>query len=389
MMKKVVILGSTGTIGRKAIDVIREHSDRVAVSMLVANRDWKTLKQQIDEFKPELAILSDYKSYLELKKHSEDTKTEIKYGTEAIKEGLYRYKKDIILSAFSGTAGILPTYWAVENGSYIALANKESLVSAGELIMPLAKKTGATIIPVDSEHSAIFQLFSQKNKKALKKIILPASGGPFFKHSAKRINSITIKDALNHPVWKMGKKITIDSATLANKGLEVIEAHHLFDVSFDKIDVVIHPQCLIHGIIELKDGSCFCHVGEPDMRHPIAYALFYPSRLIKNHLSFSELVKKIEIFDVDRNKFPMLELAYDVGRKGSSYPALFNIADEIAVNAFLEGRISFNEIYTVVYEAVEKHKPFQISSIDSVIEVEKETRAFMKKQLKKRKIKNG
>lgn len=388
-MKRLAILGSTGTIGLSTLDVVRSHKDKISVSLLVANKSWKTIKKQIEEFNPERVVLVDYNSFLELKKEINSGKTKIEYGFEALKEALYIHKDDIILSAFSGTAGILPTYWAVENGSYVAVANKESLVSAGHLIMPLAKKSGAFLIPVDSEHSAIFQLLQGRNLKDIKRIILPASGGPFLNYSDQEINNVVIKDALNHPVWKMGKKITIDSATLANKGLEVIEAHYLFGIPYESIDVVIHPQCLIHGIIEINDGAFFTHISEPDMKHPIAYAIFYPERIDNKRSSFSSLVSDIKILAVDYNKFPLLKLAYEVGKKGRSYPAVFNIADELAVNAFINGEITFKNIFYVVSEVVEKHSPYEIRDIDDIVGIEKEVSDFIKKIINKGKNIDG
>ncbi|GAB4431161.1 MAG: 1-deoxy-D-xylulose-5-phosphate reductoisomerase [bacterium] len=388
-MKRVAVLGSTGTIGLNALDVVRSNPDRIKISLLVANKSWKKIKEQIEEFKPERVVLTDYDSYLSLKGEHFSAKTVVEFGLDAVKEALHLYKNDIILSAFSGTAGILPTYWAVENGSFVALANKESLVSAGELIMPLAERTKAFIVPVDSEHSALFQLLEGKDIKDVKKVILPASGGPFLNHSKKDMDKVEIQDALNHPVWKMGKKITVDSASLANKGLEVIEAHYLFGVPYDNIDVVIHPQCLIHGVVEMKDGAFFAHISEPDMRYPIAYALFYPERRAYKNGSFSSLVSSISIFDVDHNKFPLLNLAYEVGRMGKSYPAVFNIADEVAVNAFINGEIAFKDIYTVVSKAIESHSPNPIKSIDDIREIEKEVTDFMEKIIKKGKKHNG
>lgn len=385
-MKRLAILGSTGTIGLKALDVVRRHKDKVSVSLIVANRSWKKIMEQLEEFKPERAILTDYDSFIQLKNSIVKSETKINFGMDALKEALYIHKNDVILSAFSGTAGILPTYWAVENGSFVALANKESLVSAGDLIKKKASESKTTIVPVDSEHSALFQLLSGKTKEELKKIILPASGGPFLNLPVNEMKNITAKDALNHPVWNMGKKISIDSATLANKGLEVIEAHHLFDISFDKISVVIHPQCLIHGIIEMVDGAFFAHIGEPDMRYPITYAIFYPERCTQKSVDFYQLIKIINIFEVDYDRFPMLRLAYDVGKAGKSYPAAYNIADELAVNAFLKGEITFDEIYKIVSQTVEKHVPFEVNDIGFIKDIENETTNFVKNLIKKRKV---
>lgn len=384
-MKNVVILGSTGTIGLNTLSVIRKFKDKFSVSLLVANKSWQLLREQIEEFKPSQAILTDYQSYKLLKSaiKKENLKTKISYGLDAVKDALEEKKDDIILSAFSGTAGILPTYWAVKNGSYVALANKESVVSAGSIIIKLAKKSKATIIPVDSEHSAIFQLLIGKSKKDIKKIILPASGGPFLNYGLAELNKISLNDALAHPVWNMGKKITIDSATLANKGLEVIEAHHLFGLDYDRIDVVIHPQCLIHGIVEMNDGAFFTHISEPDMKHPISYALFYPYRVSIDKASFSAMVSEIKILPVDVERFPFISLAYKVGRAGMSYPAVFNIADELAVNSFLNNQICFNDIFRIVSETIDNHKPFKIKDIGDIEDIENWVLDFVKNLIKK------
>jgi len=382
-MKRLFILGSTGTIGVNALDVARRFKDKISVSVLIANKSWEKIKQQIEEFSPERVILTDYESYLKLAKSVDRNHTKIEYGLEAVKEALATHKNDVILSAFSGTAGVMPTYWAVQNGSYVALANKESLVSAGYLIMPLAKKNNASIIPVDSEHSAIFQLLIGKSKGDLRKIILPASGGPFLNFSNSELDTISVEDALSHPVWRMGKKISIDSATLANKGLEVIEAHHLFEVPFEKIDVVIHPQCLIHGVIQMNDGAFFSHIGEPDMRHPITYAIFHPERVEYKAPDLKSFVKELKIFDVDKKKFPMLKLAYEVGEAGKTYPAVYNVADEIAVNYFLKGIIGYKDIYRVVAKTIELHKPYEVDDIAFIYEIEKEVEGHVKKIIKK------
>lgn len=386
MMKRLFILGSTGTIGIKALEVAKRFKDQITVSVLVANKSWEKILKQIEEFSPQKVILTDYDSFLKLSQRVGKSNTKIEFGLEAVKEALENYKDDIILSAFSGTAGILPTYWAVKNGSKVALANKESLVSAGSLIMPLAKKNKADIIPVDSEHSAIFQLLAGKLKNEVKKIILPASGGPFLNLKKRELENISVDDALNHPVWRMGKKISIDSATLANKGLEVIEAHHLFGLPFEKIDVIIHPQCLIHGIIQMNDGAFFSHIGEPDMLHPITYAIFFPKRIAYNNVDMKNIVSNLTFLDVDMEKFPMLKLAYEVGRAGKTYPAVYNVADELAVNAFLAGKIVFNDIYRIVTKVIELHKPFEVNDISFVSELERETKALVNKIINKEKI---
>jgi len=386
-MKKLSILGSTGTIGLNTLDVVRKNSDKLKVVCISADNNWQMLANQIKEFQPDLAVINNKKYYKDLKQSLSSTyKTKILAGEEGLKEVATYNEADIIISAISGISGIKPSYYAIDAGKYVALANKETLVSAGQIITKKVKESGSKIIPVDSEHSAIFQLINEKNKDEVHKIVLPASGGPFLDYSHKELDSIDLKNALEHPVWKMGKKITIDSATLANKGLEVIEAHYLFGLSYSKISVLIHRQCIVHGMVELKDGSILAHLGFPDMKLPISFAIFYPQRIKAIKRCGVKELSMITFEEVDKKKFPFLDLAYEVGKKGMSYPAVFNTADDLAVNAFLDGKIKFNEIYKTVETIIEKHTPFTINEIDDVFEAEKWTKNEFKKILKSKEV---
>ncbi|MCX7770608.1 MAG: 1-deoxy-D-xylulose-5-phosphate reductoisomerase [Proteobacteria bacterium] len=383
-MKNISILGSTGTIGINTLEIVRQHRDKLKVFALVADNNWELLSSQILEFNPEFAVINNQKFYNKLKDflNREKSKTKLLSGSEGIEIATAHEKVDIVVSAISGISGIRPTYHAVTAGKYIALANKESLVSAGEIITKKAKEAKSTIIPVDSEHSAIFQLLEGKKEKEIKKIIIPASGGPFIDFCVESLKDIDVKKALNHPVWKMGKKITIDSATLANKGLEVIEAHHLFGLSYNKISVLIHRQCIVHGMVEISDGSILAHLGYPDMKLPISFALFYPDKLRAVKRCGLKELSKLTFEKVDPDKFPFLGLAYEVGKKGYSYPAVFNTADDLAVNAFLEGKIKFIDIYRVVKDTIDAHRGFKIKDIEDIFEIERWTEEFVKNKIK-------
>lgn len=384
-MKNITILGSTGTIGVNTLNVIKRNRKKFSLFALSADRNVDLLLKQVEEFNPVFVVINDAHSYEKLKNKLRDSKTKLLKGEEGIKTIVESEDVDIVVSAISGTAGVYPTYRAVKAGKFIALANKESLVSAGDVIIKEAKRSKANIIPVDSEHSAIFQLLQGKKDKDIKKIILPASGGPFLDKPLNDFSKIKIADALNHPVWNMGKKITIDSATLANKGLEVIEAHYLFNLPFDKIEVFIHRQCIVHGMVEMIDGTIISHLGKPDMKLPISYALLYPKR--DHHyegLSINDL-SKLTFEPVSDKKFPFLKLAYDVGIRKKSYPAVFNSADDRAVSYFLKGVISFKEIYEVVNEAINEHKPFNINTIEEVMMAEKIGNQLVDKIVKRKK----
>ncbi|WP_457679108.1 1-deoxy-D-xylulose-5-phosphate reductoisomerase [Thermovibrio sp.] len=361
-MKRVLILGSTGSIGRNALEVIRRFKEEFKVVGLVAGRNASLLLKQALEFKPEgVALFEGKVEGVKLFK-----------GLEGIKRLIEEVEYDICIAAISGADGILPTYWAAKKGGRLALANKESLVCGGKFIKEVARE----IIPVDSEHSAIFQCLNGEKRESLEEVILTASGGPFWKR--RDLKGITPKEALNHPNWKMGKKITIDSATLMNKGLEVIEAYWLFELPAEKIKVVIHPQSIVHSLVRFKDGSILSQMGAPDMKVPIAYALSYPRRLplLKE---FKELYLnlynlKLEFYEPDYQKFPCLKLAYEALKVGYPYPIVLNAADEVAVELFLKGKLEFTEIPRLISETLEKANFKEPKTIEEVVEIDLKAR---------------
>jgi 1-deoxy-D-xylulose-5-phosphate reductoisomerase len=361
-MKQVAVLGSTGSIGRQTLEVIIAMPHRFSVIGLAAGKNTDLLNQQIKQFQPRFV-------------YSEDKKfrpANAEYEFLSLEEMASHPEVDIVVMATSGKWGLKPTLAAVRAGKRVALANKESLVMAGELITREAKRNGAQIVPVDSEHSAIWQCLEGETQKA-KRIILTASGGPFLHHSPAQLAEVTAEQALKHPSWKMGKKVTIDSATLMNKGLEVIEAHWLFDMPFDNVKVLIHPQIIIHSMVELDDGSVKAQLGYPDMRLPIQYALSYPERLANPQLPRLDWEKIRELnFELpDFDTFPCLKLAIDAGKKGGTYPAVLCGADEAAVELFLSKDIKFTDIARLVKQTLEKHQaidhptPEEILAADS------------------------
>jgi 1-deoxy-D-xylulose-5-phosphate reductoisomerase len=352
-LKRIAIIGSTGSIGVQALDVIRHNPDKLEVVALAAGRNARLLAEQAAEFNADYAAISYPGSYEELKSLCHCWTGQ---GMEAVTFLTSLEDVDLVLVAVSGAAGIYPTYKAVAAGKTVGLANKESLVAAGEVIMPLAQVTGATILPVDSEHSAIFQCL-QGEEKWISRIWLTASGGPFREIEADKLEFVTPEEALRHPKWNMGKKITIDSATLMNKGLEVIEAHHLFAVSYDQISVVIHPQSIVHSLVEFLDGSLLGHFGVPDMRMPIQYAFSYPERweTVGERLDLGQL-GELQFSSPDLQKFPALDLALAAGRQGGTMPAVMNAANEIAVESFLEGTLNFTGIVSAVEKVMGQHQ---------------------------------
>lgn len=347
-MKYVSILGSTGSIGTQTLDVIRQHPDQFKAVALVANKNIDLLESQINEFRPLIAGVVDEKAYTILKERYKGP-TKLIGSKEALIAASTIQEATMVITAIVGAVGIEPTVEAIKAQKTIGLANKETLVAGGPLITSLAKAYNVPILPIDSEHSAIFQCLEGQNKSNVDSLILTASGGPLRTWSSERITSATAEDCLKHPTWNMGSKITIDSASLFNKGLEVIEAHWLFDFDFDHIDVVVHPQSIIHSMIRLNDGAILAQMGNPDMREPIQYALTYPKRMSLNmkHLDFKELLT-LEFMPPRVDDFPALNLAYKVGKIGGFKPAVFNAANETAVYAFLDGKIVFSDIYKIV-----------------------------------------
>lgn len=369
MKRRISILGSTGSIGRQALEVIEKISDKFEVVALAAGSNTTFLNKQIAKFKPKYACAS---------------KPELIEGAKPItlEEICSDRTNDIILVAVSGKVGLKPTITAINHGIDIALANKETLVMAGDIVMPLAKAKGVKIIPVDSEHCAIHQCI--KDIAQVEKLIITASGGPFLHKSIEDMKNATVTEALAHPRWNMGRKITVDSATLMNKGLEVIEAHHLFGMPYDKIDVVVHPQSVVHSAIEYVDGSVIAQLGLPSMHIPIQYAITYPERFegIKSHsFSFAQIAR-LDFEEPDWDKFKALKIAYNVGKEGGSVPVCMNAANEEAVFAFLEGRIKLFDIVNTVEKMLELHKPVYTPSIDEIFAIDEEVRVKTRESFK-------
>jgi 1-deoxy-D-xylulose-5-phosphate reductoisomerase len=368
-MKKITILGSTGSIGLSALDVIKKNPGRFQVVALAAGQNVNLLKKQIEIFKPKLVYVSTKENALKLRQDlTLNYKIKILYDKEGLNEIASFPSADIIVSAISGAAGLMPTLAAIDAGKDVALANKETMVMAGEIVNRRAKQKKVKIIPVDSEHSAIFQCLQGEKIENLKRIILTASGGPFLNFTVNELKQVKLNQALKHPRWKMGKKITIDSATLMNKGLEVIEAKWLFNLDFGKIDVLIHPQSIVHSMIELIDGSVLAQMGIPDMRIPISYALTYPKRIINDISSLNLLeTEKLEFRQPDMKKFPCLRLAYEAGICGGTTPAVLNAANEIAVAAFLEQKIKFVDLPKIINKVLTAHVCGEDPSLESIL----------------------
>lgn len=370
-MKKIAILGSTGSIGTQTLDVIRAHSDELEVVALAAGSNKERLKEQIREFHPELVSLSDEKKAQELKEELAGEAVEVVCGMGGLIEVAGIDSADVVVTAVVGMMGILPTMEAIRKGKDIALANKETLVTAGHLIIPMAREYGVSILPVDSEHSAIFQCLQGEPKKALDKILLTASGGPFRGKSAEFLETVTLEDALNHPNWSMGPKITIDSSTMVNKGLEVMEAKWLFGVDYSQIEVVIQPQSIIHSMVQYIDGAVIAQLGTPDMRVPIEYALFYPERrsLSGDRLDFSKL-SQITFEKPDYKVFRGLSLAIEAGKTGGTMPTVFNAANERAVAKFLKGEIKYTDIVRSIEKCMDAHKVSAHPDLEEILATE-------------------
>ncbi len=370
-MKKIVILGSTGSIGVTALKVIRQNPEKYKVIGLTAGRNVQLLFKQIAEFRPKAVAVLQREDAVWLKNRLPDKDLEVYSGQDGLVKVATLAESDMVISSIMGAAGLIPTFSAIKAGKDIALANKETMVMAGPIVVEEVKKRGVFIIPVDSEHSAIFQSMQGHPKDDIKRLILTASGGPFRNASLDEMANVTPEQALKHPNWKMGKKITIDSATMMNKGLEVIEARWLFDIPADKIDILVHPQSIIHSMVEYKDGSIIAQLGIPDMAIPISYALSYPHH-IKNDLPSLELdkIRTLSFEKPDLKKFKCIGLAYDAIRTGGSMPAVMNGANEIAVEAFLRKEIGFLDIPAIIEKVMSIHEPFPINSIASVMEAD-------------------
>ena len=371
-MKKIAILGSTGSIGTQTLEVVRENKD-IEVLGLAAGNNIKLLERQIREFHPKMAAVWSEERAKELRENVKDLDIKIVSGMEGLIELSVMEESEILVTAIVGMIGIRPTIEAIKSGKDIALANKETLVTAGHIIMQLAKEYQVAILPVDSEHSAIFQSLQGGQEKALHKILLTASGGPFRKKTREELLNIQVEDALKHPNWEMGRKITIDSSTLVNKGLEVIEAKWLFDVSLDQIEVVVHPQSIIHSMVEYVDGAIIAQLGTPDMKLPIQYALYYPERrfLPGDRLDFAVL-SKLTFEKPDMETFYGLRLAFEAGKEGGSLPTVFNAANELAVSKFLDRKIKYLEIPEIIEHCMQAHKTIADPSVDEILQTEQE-----------------
>ena len=384
-MKNICLLGSTGYIGTNALKIIKENPERYQIIALGGGRNIDLLLNQIKEFKPLFAVVINSDLANELKsKLSNTTNIEILYGTKGYIEIATLSDVNMAIAAMTGSSGLLPTFSAITAGKDVALANKETLVMAGSLLINESKKLGVNIYPIDSEHSAIQQSIQGHSREDLKKIILTGSGGPFKDFSIEELSKVTPEEALKHPKWKMGRKITIDSATMMNKGMEAIEAKWLFNVKIDQIEILLHPQSIIHSMVEYMDGSIIAQLAPTDMRIPISYALSYPRHLKVDLPSLNLLdIEKLSFGKPDKKRFRCLDLALAAGKTGESMPAVLNGANEIGVNAFLEGKIGFLEIPQLIEKTMEKHETFAINSIDKVIEADQWAKSMAKKILNK------
>ncbi|MDB5268256.1 MAG: 1-deoxy-D-xylulose 5-phosphate reductoisomerase [Hymenobacter sp.] len=375
-VKTLALLGATGSIGTQALEVVRQQPGRFRVAVLSAQRQWELLARQAREFRPAAVVIGDVSCYQSLKAALADQpETEVLAGTAALAEVVTRPEIDIVLTALMGYAGLLPTVAAIRAGKDIALANKETLVVAGELITSLIKQHNVRLLPVDSEHSAIFQCLVGEAANPIEKIILTASGGPFRGRTAQQMEAVTKAQALKHPNWDMGAKITIDSASLMNKGLEVIEAKWLFGLTNEQIDVVVHPQSIVHSLVQFEDGSLKAQLGLPDMKLPIQYALGYPQRLANTFPRFSFLDYPTLTFEApDRAAFPNLELAFGAMRRGGNAPCVLNAANEVAVAAFLREQVGFRQMSDLVAECLARVSYLAEPILADLVATDAETR---------------
>ena len=370
-MKKIGVLGSTGSIGTQTLEIVRAYSEDLKVVVLAAGTNVKLMEEQMREFKPEVVVMYDEKAANDLRVKTADLNIPVLAGMDGLLEASVWDGMEILVTALVGMIGIRPTIAAIKAGKDIALANKETLVTAGHIIMPLAKEYGVSILPVDSEHSAIFQSMQGEKREQVSKILLTASGGPFRGKKLEELKTMQVEDALKHPNWSMGRKITIDSATLVNKGLEVIEAKWLFDVDLDQIQVVVHPQSIIHSMVEYADGGIMAQLGTPDMKLPIQYALFYPDRrpLDGKRVNFYEL-GQMTFEAPDMETFRGLKLAYEAATIGGSMPTVFNAANEKAVALFLDKKISFLQIPELIETCMQKHEVITAPTVEEILAAE-------------------
>lgn len=384
-MENIAILGSTGSIGRSTFEVVDRLRKRFTVVGLAAGRNTQLLQQQIEKYKPKIVSLERREEAEELEHKYKDTALQITFGQEGAEEVARFEENDIVVSAITGINGLRPTVASIKAGKRVALANKESMVVAGPLIRALARKSGAQIIPVDSEHSGVFQCLAKERKKFVKRVVLTASGGPFFRTSLGDMKKKTVEEALKHPRWEMGKKVTIDSATLMNKGLELIEARWFFDLKPQQLEILIHPQSIVHSLVEMNDGSVLAQLSPTDMKIPIQYALTYPERAngLLPSLDLSQ-IKALEFYEVDQKKFPLVTLARLALEEGESFPVALNAANEVIVAAFLKNRLKFLDISDLIKITLNGHQKRKIKSMEDVFEVDQETRIKTRNLLKKR-----
>ena len=386
-MKRLAVLGSTGSIGVNTLDIVRQFPDRFEVVGLSAGLNSQLLKQQILEFRPKVVSLLNTGLTETLRRELSSVPVEIVHGVEGLIRVATHPDVDQVVSALVGAVGLIPTLSAIKTGKAIALANKETLVMAGKIIMEEARRNHTQLLPIDSEHSAIFQSLLGHRREDVHRIILTASGGPFFKLSPRELETVTAREALHHPNWEMGRKITIDSASLMNKGLEVIEAHWLFDMPVEKIDVQIHPQSVVHSMVEYVDGSVVAQMGITDMRVPISYALTFPERLPLNLPRLNLLQKgELSFFPPDPERFPCLTLAYQSIQIGETLPAVLNAANEIAVSAFLEGSLKFTDLPLLIQQVMNQHEVKPVKTVEDILRADQWGREKSKALLQERSL---
>ncbi|MDE6380596.1 MAG: 1-deoxy-D-xylulose-5-phosphate reductoisomerase [Muribaculaceae bacterium] len=382
-IKNIGVLGSTGSIGTQTLDIIAEYPELFRASVLTARRQWKLLAEQAHKFRPDIVVIGDEQFYEPLRKALTGSGVEVAAGAKAIEEAAAHPATDTVVTAMVGYSGLLPTISAIKAGKTIALSNKETLVVAGELITELCREYGVEIVPVDSEHSAIFQCLVGENRREMRKIILTASGGPFRKLSKEQLSEVTPADALKHPNWDMGAKVTIDSASMMNKGFEMIEARWLFDCQPDRIEVAVHPQSIVHSMVEYRDGSVKAQLGVPDMHTPIRYALSYPTRLHTEARPMClEDYATLTFERPDLEKFPLLGYAFDAIREGGTMPCILNAANEIAVQAFLEGKIRFTDMPVIARHTMEKTPWSPTPDLQTLVATNAEARRIAETMIK-------
>jgi 1-deoxy-D-xylulose-5-phosphate reductoisomerase len=371
-MKTIALLGSTGSIGMSTLDLVRQFPERFKVYGLVAGVNLKRLAAQIKEFAPQVVSIQYETDVPRLRRLLNGRRVEVLWGENGAATVASAAHVDLVVAAIVGGAGLMPTFKALNAGKEVALANKEALVMAGEIFVSAAERKGVKLLPVDSEHSAIFQCLQGNRRDEVDRLILTASGGPFLRTPLMRLNRVTVNQALKHPNWKMGRKITIDSATMMNKGLEVVEARWEFQMAPERIEVVIHPQSIVHSMVRYQDGAVIAQLGVPDMRIPIAYALAFPHRL-KGKWPALELTRhgELNFYPVDRKRYPALGLAYAALREGGTMPTVLNAANEVAVQAFLEGRLGFRDIHHVIDRTMQRHAARRPKDIDTILQVDR------------------